>query len=238
MFGSGFCEITLTSMFDAALKFKLSCGRCGVNNVEEKINHAATLVVIREKEDGILEMIAFIYLKHTQGRPPFSSWKFPAETQESGETRWMTAANGMVRELSSTPDSPEGFVFHSLGPSVNSEAQPFLVCRVPGDPGKGAKWHDKCVFLIELHEDSVGHLRKIVKPDGPDELLDPPEFIEAGELWKRMMERGQPFHRAVLFKTIEHYASDPKVYRRYGSILEDRRNQEAITSRGKKFEFI
>jgi len=114
----------------------------------ERISHAATLVVIRMSKSiaGAFEAISFLYTKHSEGEPPFSSWKFPTESGEEHESRWVTAANGMVRELSETPDTPEGFSFSAIGPcNEDGEPKPFLVSRVPGDRDKGSVWHDKCV---------------------------------------------------------------------------------------------
>jgi len=202
-------------------------------------SHAATMVIVRGLPGGKFEALVLYYTKSSADRRPFSSWKFPTETGEKSESRWMTASNGMYRELSKTPDNTEGFDFKSLDAfGDKGEPEPFLVCRVPGDPGKGSEWHDKCVFLISLNQESVCKLRTEEKWDGPDELLGVPEFVEAGELWKRMLERGQPFHRAVLYKTIERFAStSQKAYDNYRSILEDPRSLEAMTSKGKMIKF-
>lgn len=207
--------------------------------MSQEVSHAATLLVVREgRSEGELEVISFLYTKNKEGRAPFTSWKFPTETGEAGETPWKTASNGMYRELSKTPDSPVGFDFRSLGPtSVNGEPKAFSVCRVPGDPGKEARWHDKYVFVLELDPVSEKNLRKEPKQDGPDETIGPPEFVEIGDLWRRMLERGQPFHRAVLFRYIERMARNPKVMARYAWILEDPHSQDVIKSRGAHFQF-
>jgi hypothetical protein len=203
--------------------------------MSEKISHAATMVVIRKgKNPGEIEMIAFVYTKHRPGRQPFSSWKFPTEGGEPGETRWMTAANGVVRELCETPDNPEGFDIQALGPrDAAGEPLPSLVSRVPGDADKEAEWHDKCVFVMKLSPESLSRLRKQPKWEKGDELLGVPEFVEAGELWQRMLERGQPFHRAVLFRVLKHLARQfEPVQRRYGEILRNPHSQQAMMGRG------
>ncbi len=205
------------------------------------ISHAATLVVLRKSITvrGGIEIVSFLYKKISRGRPPFSSWKFPTETGEVGETRWATAANGAVRELSQTPDDPGGFTFRALGVTVEGEPEPFLVSRVPGDPGKGSEWHDKCVYILRLDDSSVANMRVAERWDSNDELLGIPEFVEAGELWRRMLERGQPFHRAVLLEVIRklaHFSAD--TFELYRLILEDPRTLEAVCSRGQQIRFL
>ena len=50
--------------------------------------------------------------------------------------------------------------------------------------------------------------------------------------------RGQPFHRAVLYKVIERFAlRNQRAYERYRSILEDPRSKEAMVSRGAPIRF-
>ena len=207
-------------------------------------SYSAVLDVVKLGEGGMLEVLVFQYTKYTaavrgEGKvPTFSCLKLPVETAEPNETPWLTASNGAHRELSSTPDSPNGFKFSS--PDIlpgGSEPVPFITCRVLGDPGKGGEFHDKHVFLIHLGVGAEQYLRTTQKWDGPLELLDPPVFVEAGELWRRMLERGQPFHRAVLFKTIERFARDPAVYERYHGILDDKASQDAMKSRGAMVEF-
>ena len=202
-------------------------------------SHAATMVIVRGIAGGRFEALVLYYTKSSSDRRPFSSWKFPTETGEKGESPWMTACNGIYRELSQTPDNTEGFDFKSLDVvGDKGEPEPFLVCRVPGDPGKGSEWHDKCVFLISLSPASICMLRTEEKWDGPDELLGVPEFVEASELWKRMLERGQPFHRAVLYKTIERFRSiSQSSYDTYRSIIEDPLREKAMTSKGTMIKF-
>ena len=208
----------------------------GNNNV----SHASTVVAVcpGERPDEFKAM-AFLYTESRNGRVPHSATKFPTESQEKGESRWMTACAGVKNELFKDQENPERFEFKSLdcmGP--NGEPEPFLVCRVPSDPGKGCKWHDKCVFLISLEPSAVANLRTEEKWDGPTELLGVPEFVEASELWRRMLERGQPFHRAVLYKVIERFAlRNQRAYERYRSILEDPRSKEAMVSRGAPIRF-
>lgn len=206
-----------------------------------KISHAAVLVVIRQgKLPGQFELLSFVYTRQKAGQQPFSSWKFPVESWEPGESRWKTAANGMVRELSANPDNPEGFEFRALGPKdANGEPVPFLVSRVRGDPGKEDDFHDKCVFIVELSPDSVGMLRTEPKWDAKDELLDPPQFVEMAELWRLMTERGQPFHRAVLYQVILHLGRKfGTTMNRYRDIIEDPHSQDAMVSRGRQIEFM
>lgn len=206
-----------------------------------RYSHAATLVAIRNGQgSGEIELLAFLYTKHDAGKSSFSSWKFPTETGETGETRWATAMKCAVEELCDTPDNPEGFNFRSLGPrGEDGEPMPFLVCRVPGDPQKDADWHDKCAYILEIAHTSVERLRKVERWDGEDELLDPPEFVEASVLWQRMLEQGQPFHRAVLYQVLYFLAQKrPLVRQRYDSILSDRNARRSMMSHGRPIEFI
>lgn len=205
----------------------------------ERISYASVMVVLRRLlETGGLSLATQLCTRHKNKVPQFTSWKFPIETGEEGETPWITASNGMFRELSSTPDSANGLVFHGLDILEGvKEPVPFITYRTPGDPYKGGGWHDKHVFLINLSEESDRFLRSISKWDGPQEMLSPPVFVEAAELWRRMLERGQPFHRAVLYKVIERFARDPAVYERYRGILNSAASLEAMKTRGDVIEF-
>jgi hypothetical protein len=208
--------------------------------VNEKISHASAAVLVRPgSKPGQVEALAFLYTKMKDGEPPFSSWRFPTETGEEGETAYLTLSNGVIRELSETPDSPEGFNFKALTDiGRNNEPKPFLLLVVPGDKKKGGGWHHKCVFLLMLDPASNANLRKEPVMDGDDELLDPPKFFELGDLWKKMEARGLPFHRAVLFETIQRFAKhDRKYYDEYKGILEDPRSQQLISSRAGPIQF-
>jgi hypothetical protein len=168
--------------------------------------------------------------------------KFPTETGEKGETPWRTALNGARLELSETPDSMDGFELRSMGPNGdNDEPKPFLVSRVRGDPGK-SDWHDKIVFLVcAADPDCAQHFRKKELEDGPDELLGVPEFVELSELWRRMGERGQPFHRAILYRVIQHFVGTfPKeISPKYKEIINDPRSQDKMRSQhGVPIRFI
>lgn len=206
-----------------------------------RFSHAATLVPIRSGSvSDEIELLALRYTKHGAGKPSFSSKKFATETGEPGETRWATAVKCAAEELCDTPKKPEGFNFRSLGPrDVDGEPMPFLVCRVPGDPHKGAEWHDKCAYILKIEPTSVERLRKTEMWDGEDELLEPPEFIEASVLWEQMHKEGQPFHRAVMYQVIKYLAGMyPLVRQRYDGILSDPNAWRLMMSRGRPIEFI
>ncbi len=204
-------------------------------------SHAATLVAFRNGQvPGEIEFLAFMYTKYNAGKMSFFSWKFPTETGEPGKTRWQTAMDCADSELSDTPKNPAGFEVVPHGPRESSgDPMPFLVNQVPGNREKGSDWHDKCVFIVTLTPNSLDHLRKVELWDDEDELLSPPEFVEASELWTRMVKDGQPFHRAVLFRTIEYLSERrPAVYERYRTILQDPYNQRELVSYGRPIEFI
>ena len=210
-------------------------------------SYASTMVIVRKgSKPWTVEAISFTYTKKTleQGGgvvKSFMSNKFPTETGEKGETPWRTALSGARLELSETPDSPDGFELRSMGPmGENGEPEPFLVSRVPGDPDKGAEWHDKIVFLVQMNPDSVQYFRKKELEDGPDEVLGVPDFVELSELWRRMYERGQPFHRAVLYRVIQHFVDNYSccISPRYRAILEDPRSQGVMCSRGEPIQFV
>ncbi len=208
-------------------------------------SYASTPVIVRKgSEPGTIEAICFTYTKRTmrQGQVArsFMSNKFPTETGEKGETPWQTALNGARLELSETPENLSGFEFRSMGPKGdNGEPEPFLISRVRGDPGK-AEWHEKIVFLVQMNPDGVQHLRKKDLEDGPDELLGVPEFVELSELWRRMYERGQPFHRAVLYRVIQHFAGlfPNDISPKYLEIIKDPRSQDVMCSHGIPIQFI
>ncbi len=203
----------------------------------EKVGHASIVVPIRPgKMLGEIEVLAFLYTKQKRSGEVFTSWKFLTETGEAGESKWKTASNGVYREASAMPDDPNSLEFRALDVQ-DGEPLPFLVSCVLGDPMKGVEWHDKCVFLIILNPSCLSNLRKAEKMDGPLERLGAPEFVEAGELWRRMLERGQPFHRAVLFRVISRLARNPAIFARYRSILENPLSQEAMKTRGELIHF-
>ena len=194
------------------------------------------IIVRRGLGPGEIQAVCFNYTKRTlvsgEVVKSFTAVKFPAETGESGETPWGTALNGARLELSETPDSPEGFELRSFGPlGKDGEPEPFLVCRVPGE--KGVEWHDKIVFLVRMNSDSVRLFRKEEKPDGPDEVLGVPEFVELGELWRRMYERGVPFHRAILYRVIRYFVNryPTDICSKYKGILGDPRSQDLLRGR-------
>jgi hypothetical protein len=147
--------------------------------------------------------------------------------------------NGTRLELSEAPDSQEGFELRSFGPmGDNGEPEPFLVSRSHGE--NGAEWHDKIVFLVRMNPDSVQHFRKEEKLDGPDEVLGVPEFVELSELWRRMCERGVPFHRAVLYRVIRYFVNryPDNICPKYKGILRDPRSQDVMRGRDGFVRFI
>lgn len=209
------------------------------------VSHASLIVPIRPGlREGTIEVMAFLYTKNKSSGGSFTSWKFPMETGEPGETPWQTASNGVRDELSdkaeqdkllTTPtDNANPLDFCSVDPiGSNSQPPPFLVSRFTGDPIKGYEWHDKYVYLIYLNPHTLSHLRKVVKNDGKGEILGVPEFVEIGMLWERMKERGQAFHRAVLFRTIVRFGSNQQspYYAKYRSILEDPQSLNFLRNR-------
>jgi hypothetical protein len=208
-------------------------------------SYASTPVIVRQgSKPGEIEAVCFTYTKKMLERgevvKSFMANKFPTETGEKGETPWRTALSGVRLELSEVPDSLLGFELRSMGPmGDNGEPEPFLVSRVRGDPGK-SEWHEKIVFLVQINPDSVQYFRKKELEDGPDEVLGVPEFVELSELWRRMCERGQPFHRAVLYRVIQHFVDryPGDICPRYRAIIKDPRSQDAISSRGVPIQFV
>ena len=75
--------------------------------------------------------------------------------------------------------------------------------------------------------------------DAPDEILGVPEFVELSELWRRMYERGQPFHRAVLFNVMRYFVKKypAEISGAYKRILSDPRCHNSMRSRGLPIRF-
>jgi hypothetical protein len=207
-------------------------------------NHGSFSVIVRKgRVLGEVEAVCFSYTKLTLVNnvvvKSFTAIKFPVETGEAKESPWETALNGVRLELSETPDSPEGFELRSLGGRLSDggEPEPFLVSRTAGE--NGMEWHDKIVFLVLMNPDSVRRFRRVEKPDGPDEMLGVPEFVELSELWRRMYERGQPFHRAVLFQVMKYFVKKypAEISGAYKRILSDPRCNDSMRSRGVPIRF-
>jgi len=203
---------------------------------------SVTVIARRGSKAGEVETCCFTYTRLTmeEGRvvDSYMSLKFPTETGEAGETPWRTALSCVRLELMEK-DSSVPIDLRSMGPTGGGgEPEPFLASTVPGDPGK-ADWHDKVVYLVQIKPENIQHFRKEEKLDAPDEILGVPEFVELSELWRRMYERGQPFHRAVLFQVMKYFVEKYPVgiSGAYKRILNDPRCHDVMRSRGVPVRF-
>jgi hypothetical protein len=207
-------------------------------------SYASTPVIVRlGSKEGEIEACFFTYTKLTmeEGKvvDSYMSNKFPTETGETGETPWRTALSCVRLELLKVGGPPVPIDLRSMGPiGGGGEPEPFLASTVPGDPGK-ADWHDKVVYLVKIKPENIQHFRKEEKLDAPDEILGVPEFVELGELWRRMYERGQPFHRAILFHVMKYFVKTypAGISGAYKRILSDPRCNDSMRSHGVPIRF-
>jgi hypothetical protein len=201
-----------------------------------KVSHASFAVGVRANRSSpsMFDALSFWYEIRKPGSSfVYSAQKFLAEGGEHGETPWQTVCSGIFSELSARPEDPTSIEFRAADPrNGQAEPEPFLVHRSAGDPSKGAEWHDKYVYIVLIRPESDVNFRQDIKPEGPNERIGPPEYMEAGELWKLMAERGQAFHRAVLFRTIKRFAATSSAAReRYSFILDNPLSQNLMRNR-------
>ena len=202
-----------------------------MSTASSQIKSASTFVAIRPgRKVGQVQFLVFLYAKiKAAGR--FVSWKFPTETSEVGETPWDTVINGVWHELLEAPNL-EGFNItgHPDDCVEGGQPKPLLTVRVKGDADKGGGWHDKPVFRIIITEGGERRFRTVIKKDGEDEELGPPEYVEARELLGRMKERGVEFHIVAMLQVLSSLAFDPKVYGEYRDILENPEYRQYLVS--------
>jgi hypothetical protein len=206
--------------------------------VNQEVTHSSLAVVLRKgRVVGQYEALAMLYTRISQykGPPSWTSIRLPMETQEPGESRWVTAANCMRQEVFSRPNSGDLFNFQVIDLVMeNGEPKPAFVSRCAPDPGRAGKCHYKCVFLFEINPESEKDIRAFEKQEPDGVLLGPPSYIELAELLRRMSERssGVSFHRAVILKVMDYYARKSRdAYNQYQGILEDPNSVELTRTR-------
>lgn len=176
--------------------------------VEEKVWHASGAIVYEIKDDGTVLMVGLI----CEAQSGWSPWKFPIE---SGLDREKTAIEilmgGLQQEL--LEDGQEEV--------SQFEVEDEIFTRQKPDDRGGV--HQQHFFLVKLVR---GELRKIAMQDGPD-ILSPPEWVEARELYARMLERGVWVHKKALRKALAHLSVRyPEVALRYAGFLKEEDERE------------
>jgi len=168
----------------------------------------------RRKEggnDGEVELLAITYSVDRPNAPLWTTWRFPSETGEKGESPLDTAGRCLREEVA---DNPGCFNFRFL----NDEG-PIATEVVPGD-FRGT--HNKCVFIAEI---TFGNLRtrdklEPKKKGRPKEILGPPTWLEVREVMQRMRVSGICFHIGALLKALSFLAGQNRyVAQHYSDLL-------------------